>query len=186
MHITSTLSAGFLNFLLMHFLDYNNVGGVRWTSISELCIIEMNPLLAPHANTITQPNHFSFALDYDTVSSSYLETASRINRRQIDPHNNSLWSLWRERWNKPSWNGAPPPYPTSIHCSIICFQGHAHIRQLPAHTWCAGTCTSLPAMRALPLLLPCPCSCHESLKSRTQQWIATMWLKTCVAPQWNS
>ena len=119
MHITSTLSAGFLNFLLMHFLDYNNVGGVRWTSISELCIIEMNPLLAPHANTITQPNHFSFALDYDTVSSSYLETASRINRRQIDPHNNSLRSLWRERWNKPSWNGAPPPYPTSIHC-------HAH------------------------------------------------------------
>ena len=54
MHITSTLSAGFLNFLLMHFLDYNNVGGVRWTSISELCIIEIYLLLAPHVNTINK------------------------------------------------------------------------------------------------------------------------------------
>ena len=35
-------------------LDYNNVGGVRWRSISELCIIEINPLLAPHVNTINK------------------------------------------------------------------------------------------------------------------------------------
>jgi hypothetical protein len=41
-------------FLLMHFLDYNNVGGVRWTSISELCIIEIYLLLAPHVNTINE------------------------------------------------------------------------------------------------------------------------------------
>ena len=30
------------------------MGGVRWTSISELCIIEIYPLLAPHVNTINK------------------------------------------------------------------------------------------------------------------------------------
>ena len=52
--VRTSLTQFFLNFLLMHFLDYNNVGGVRWTSISELCIIEIYLLLAPHVNTINK------------------------------------------------------------------------------------------------------------------------------------
>ncbi len=122
-----------------------------------------------------------------------------MHNRNISPtsssckHNQQIWSLWREMWNKPSWNGATPPPPSTLHLytaqsyafkamliiiTIIMIlqkivapeqvkdkwriSSSSHIRQLPAHTWCAGTCTSLPAMRALPLLLPCICSCHAS------------------------
>jgi hypothetical protein len=137
-------------------LDYNNVGGVRWTSISELCIIEIYPLLAPHVNTINkyeacegrcgtshlgmvQPPpstlHLYTAQSYAFKAMLIIITIIMILQKIVAPE--QVKDKWR-------------------------ISSSSHIRQLPAHTWCAGTCTSLPAMRALPLLLPCICSCHAS------------------------